>query len=156
MSQQISAGVMLYRRDAGEVEILIAHPGGPFWARKDEGAWSIPKGLIDDDEDARTAAKRELAEETGCEVDDEALWALGEVRLKSGKRVVAFAAEAPCDPDLLDANEFEMEWPPRSGRTASFPEIDRIEWVTPEVAARKLNPAQASLVENLLRALGSG
>ena len=153
MSGQVSAGVLCYRMGDAGLEVLIAHPGGPFWTRKDEGAWSIPKGLVDDGEDPRDAAVREFQEETGCSVGD--VWHLGDVTLRSGKRVIAYAGTSDCDPDRLRSNEFEMEWPPRSGRMQSFPEIDRIAWVPPEVAIVKLNPAQAPLVVTLNDTLSS-
>jgi len=144
---------MLYRRAGGVVEVLVAHPGGPYWASKDEGAWSIPKGLVADGEPPRDTAIRELREETGCDVDPGDLWDLGEVTLRSGKRIVAFAAEGICDPASHVSNRFEMEWPPRSGVWRSYPEVDRVEWMAPDVALKKLNPAQAPLVGRLLTAL---
>lgn len=150
---QLSAGILAYRGSGDDLQVLIAHPGGPFWANKDEGAWSLPKGLVEPGEDRLAAAIREFAEETGCVVDDTATIALGEVTLRSGKRVVAFAAEVECDPELAGSNHFEMEWPPRSGRMRSFPEVDRVAWVGPGEARIKLNPAQAKLVDRLVNAL---
>ncbi len=149
-----SAGVLLYRRDPAQV--LLVHPGGPFWTRKDLGAWSIPKGEIEPGESPRARALVELEEETGLALADPALVELGEVRQKSGKVVVAFACEADFDPEALRSNTFELEWPPRSGRTQAFPEVDRAAWFEPAEARRRLNPAQAELVDRLLRACPSG
>lgn len=156
MTSQLSAGILAYRWNGPSVELLVAHPGGPYWAKKDVGAWTLPKGLVDDEEDVREAAAREFTEETGCVVDSEAMRLLGEVTLKSGKRVVGFAVEADCDPELSSSNRFELEWPPRSGTMRSFPEIDRIEWVTPAVARMRLNPAQVWFVDTLLTTVGGG
>ena len=125
------------------------HPGGPFWAKKDAGAWSIPKGEYGDDEDPRACALREFAEETGTRLPDGALDDLGSVRLKSGKLVLAFALEGDLDPAAISSNTFELEWPPRSGRTQSFPEIDRAGWFDLPTAREKLNPAQAAFVDRL-------
>jgi predicted NUDIX family NTP pyrophosphohydrolase len=133
------------------MEVLIAHPGGPLWARRDEGAWSIPKGVLDPDEDPEAAARRELAEETGHVVEGPLL-DLGTVRQKSGKVVHGFAAEDDLDPDPIVCNPFVMEWPPRSGRSIEVPEIDRVAWCTPTEARRLLNPAQVDLVDRLLAA----
>jgi predicted NUDIX family NTP pyrophosphohydrolase len=144
-----SAGILLYRRRAGALEVLLVHPGGPFWARKDLGAWSIPKGEVDDGEDPRACALREFAEETGTRLPDGALEELGSVRLKSGKHVLAFAVEGDLDPATVSSNTFELEWPPRSGRTRSFPEIDRADWFDLPTAREKLNPAQAAFVDRL-------
>jgi predicted NUDIX family NTP pyrophosphohydrolase len=144
-----SAGILLYRRRDGALEVLLVHPGGPFWARKDLGAWSIPKGEYDDDEDPRACALREFAEETGTQLPDRALDELGSVRLKSGKLVLAFAVEGDLDPATISSNTFELEWPPRSGRMQSFPEIDRAGWFDPATAREKLNPAQAAFVDRL-------
>lgn len=154
MGAQLSAGILAYRRNGDAIEVLVAHPGGPFWAAKDDGAWSLPKGLVDDGEDVRAAAVREFAEETGCVIDPASVRLLGEVQLKSGKRVVGFAVEADCDPELSASNRFELEWPPRSGKVRSFPEVDRIEWMTPDVARTKLNAAQVWFVDRLLTTLG--
>lgn len=155
MTGVISAGILLHRTVDGRLELLIAHPGGPFWANKDEGAWSIPKGLVEEGEDPALAAVREFTEETGCAVDPEALEPLGSVTLRSRKTVVAFAVEGSCDPAAITSNTFEIEWPPRSGRRRSFPEIDRVEWVSPEEARTRLNAAQRPLVDRLMNALGS-
>ncbi len=153
-----SAGVLLFRRaDSGGVELLLAHPGGPIWARKpDEGSWSIPKGLLDADESEWDAARREYLEEIGSPVPDGPHIDLGEVKLKSGKTVIGFAVEGDLDVTTVVSNTFEMAWPPRSGRMQSFPEIDRAEWFDPETAKKKLNPAQAVFVDRLLDALPTG
>jgi predicted NUDIX family NTP pyrophosphohydrolase len=144
-----SAGILLHRQGIGGREVLLVHPGGPFWARKDLGAWSIPKGEVDEGEDPRACALREFAEETGTRLPDAALEELGSVRLKSGKIVLAFAVAGDLDPAAVRSNTFELEWPPRSGRTRSFPEIDRAEWFGLEEARSRLNPAQAELVDRL-------
>ncbi|MEO9329861.1 NUDIX domain-containing protein [Gordonia aurantiaca] len=155
-STPLSAGILLFRHadtNPDGVEILLVHPGGPIWARKDEGAWSVPKGLVDPGESEWDAARREFAEEVGSPVPDAPHTDLGEVRLKSGKRVVAFAVEGDLDVSEVVSNTFEMEWPPRSGRTRSFPEVDRAEWFDPETARTKLNPAQVAFVDRLLEGL---
>lgn len=158
-----SAGILLHRlapaappttTDTPSVEVLLVHPGGPLWARKDEGAWSIPKGEHDDDEEPLTAARREFAEELGLPAPAGDPIDLGEVRLKSGKRVRAFALEGDLDPAAIVPGTFEMVWPPRSGTVRSFPEVDRAEWFDPATARTKLHPAQAAFVERLLDALG--
>lgn len=139
----------MYRRAHGAVEILLAHPGGPFWARKDAGAWSIPKGEYEPDEDALAAAKREFAEELGIEPQGEC-HPLGEVRQKSGKIVTAFALAGDLDADAITPGVFEMEWPPHSGRMQSFPEVDRVQWFTAHAARTKIVPAQAVFIDRLL------
>ncbi len=143
-----SAGILLYRIVAGRLEVLVAHPGGPLWAHRHEGAWSIPKGLLEGDEDHAAAARREFEEETGHTVEGE-LVDLGRVRQKSGKIVHAFAAEGDLDPDSVVSNTFSLEWPPRSGRFMETPEIDQVAWCVPAEAKRLLNPAQAELVDRL-------
>ena len=130
------------------------HPGGPFWARKDAGAWSIPKGEHDDDEDAQACALREFEEETGTALTPAALADLGTVRLKSGKVVAAWAVEGDLDADAITSNTFELEWPPRSGRTQEFPEVDRAGWFGLEAAREKLNPAQGAFLDRLRDLLG--
>ena len=144
-----SAGILLFRGGAQALEVLLVHPGGPFWARKDLGAWSIPKGEVDDGEDPRACALREFAEETGVRLPDGVLDDLGSVKLKSGKLVLGFAVAGDLDADAVQSNTFELEWPPRSGRTQAFPEVDRAEWFGLEQARAKLNPAQAELVDRL-------
>lgn len=147
-----SAGVLLYRRTARGLEIFLAHPGGPFWARKDEGAWSIPKGEIGADEDAESAARREFREETGLALSGDLL-PLGEFRQPSGKRVCAFALEADVAPAQVKSNLCRIEWPPKSGRVIDIPEIDRAAWFAPEEAMRKIAKGQRAIVEALLERL---
>jgi predicted NUDIX family NTP pyrophosphohydrolase len=149
-----SAGLLVHRGGPVGTEVLLVHPGGPFWATRDEGAWSIPKGEIDDDgEEPLAVARREFREELGLEPPDGAPVGLGEVRLKSGKRVEAWALPGDLDVTTIVSNEFETEWPPKSGRTASFPEVDRAEWCTLDVARSKLNPAQVAFLDRLVEAL---
>ncbi len=152
-STKQSAGILLYRLRGEELEVLLVHPGGPFWARKDLGAWSIPKGEHGDAEEPRVCALRELDEELGPSapsLDIDALIELGSVKQKGGKVVTAWAAEADFDPAELQSNTFAMEWPPRSGRQLEVPEVDRAEWFDPVEAQRRINPAQAAFVERLL------
>jgi predicted NUDIX family NTP pyrophosphohydrolase len=146
----ISAGLLLYRMRDGAPEVLLVHPGGPFWTHKDEGAWSIPKGEHGADEEPQAAAIRELAEELGTTLELADLTDLGEVRQRGGKLVRAFAAEGDFDPETVNSNTFEMEWPPRSGRRQEFPEVDRAEWFDPETARAKINPAQSAFLDRLL------
>jgi predicted NUDIX family NTP pyrophosphohydrolase len=147
-----SAGILLYRRRAGALEVLLVHPGGPFFKNKDAGAWTIPKGLINSGEDPLDAARREFTEETGSQL---AVGAppikLTPVRLKSGKTVNAWAIEGDFDTTKLKSNTFITEWPPRSGRKQEFPEVDRAEWLSPDTAREKANPAQAALITELER-----
>lgn len=144
-----SAGLLLHRSSSAGPEVLLVHPGGPFWSKKDDGVWSVPKGEHGEEDDPLLTAVREFTEElgspppTGSDVD------LGEVKLKSGKRVRCFAREGDFDPTNITSNTFEQEWPPRSGRTQAFPEVDRAEWFDFDTARRKLNPAQAEFVERL-------
>lgn len=148
-----SAGLLGYRiRD--ELEVLLAHPGGPFWATKDRGAWTIPKGEVNPGEASQDAAKREFFEETGFQADGELL-ELGEIFQKSGKRVEAWAIEGDWDPTELTSIDFEMEWPPRSGRFGMYPEVDRAEWLTPQAAKAKIIPAQADFISRLEEILSS-
>jgi predicted NUDIX family NTP pyrophosphohydrolase len=158
MATKRSSGILLYRDgEAGETEFLLVHPGGPYWARRDDGAWSIPKGGIEGEEDSREAALRELDEELGSarpELDAETLIELGSIRQRAGKVVDAWAAEGDFDPAALDSNTFEMEWPPKSGREVEFPEIDRADWFDLEGARRKLLPAQGEFLDRLLEHLG--
>ena len=143
----------MFRRRAGAVEVLLAHPGGPFWARRDLAAWTLPKGEIGPDEDPLAAAQREFREETGFPSAPPFLH-LGELRQKSGKRISAWAFEGDADPARLVSNLFDVEWPPRSGRMQAFPEIDRVRWFPPEEARHKLIAGQAPFIDALLRALG--
>jgi predicted NUDIX family NTP pyrophosphohydrolase len=149
-----SAGILLYRRrEGGCLEVFLVHPGGPFFRNKDEGAWSIPKGLVEEGESPRSAAQRELAEETGLRPKTE-LIDLGSVRQKGGKTVVAFGVEHdPGEAPEVHSNTFSLEWPPRSGRTREFPEVDRGEFLEIDEARGKINPAQAELLDRLLRIL---
>jgi len=149
-----SAGLLLYRRREGRLEVLIAHMGGPFWARREEGAWTIVKGELTPGEDALAAARREFAEETGAEAPAGEPIELGEVRQSAGKRVRAWALEGDFEPDRLCSNTFTIEWPPRSGRSAEFPEIDRVRWCDPATARRLLIKAQVQLLAELERRLG--
>jgi predicted NUDIX family NTP pyrophosphohydrolase len=151
----MSAGLLLYRRRDGRPEVFIGHMGGPFWARKDERAWSVFKGEYDDAEDPFAAARREFEEETGSPPPDGPVIDLGEVRQSSGKRVTAWAMEGDFDPSTLNSNTFTVEWPPRSGRMAEFPEIDRAEWFDLATARVKLVKAQVGFVDRLEQALGA-
>jgi predicted NUDIX family NTP pyrophosphohydrolase len=148
----VSAGILLLRRRGDSVELLLIHPGGPYWARRDRGAWSIPKGQVEAGEDPRDCALRELAEELGpaVEIDRESLAELGSVRQRGGKTVHCWAAAGEFDPADMDSNTFSMEWPPRSGRQAEFPEADRAEWFSPAAARRKILAAQVPLIERAL------
>lgn len=152
-SKRVSAGLLLFRATAAGLEVLLAHPGGPFFARKDLGAWSIPKGEVDEGEDLVAAALRELAEETGFTAPGPAL-PLGQVRQKSGKVVHAWAVRGDADPSALRSNLFEVEWPPRSGTMARFPEIDRVAWFGLAEARRRILPAQAVFLDALAAAVG--
>lgn len=145
-----TAALALVRRTSSPAQILLVHPGGPFWATKHEGAWSLPKGLIEPGEAPLAAACREFHEETGAPVPPGPFAPLGEVRMKSGKVIVAFAAEGDFDVETLVSNECDLEWPPRSGRTLRVPEVDRACWCSLEDARRLLNPAQVPLAERAL------
>ncbi len=142
----ISAGLLLYRKRDRGIEVFLIHPGGPFWEKKDQGSWSIPKGLVEQDEDLLDAAKREFHEETGFSASGPFL-PLSPVKLKNGKTVYAWAAEGDCDPRAMKSNTFTTEWPPRSGRQQTFPEADRGAWYTLDDAARKITAGQAALLE---------
>lgn len=154
-SVKTSAGILVFRRLGASVEVLLVHPGGPFWAKKNLGAWSVPKGEVEPGEEPRDCALRELEEELGSGLglvaDD--LIELGSVRQKGGKVVHCWAAEGDFDPATLRSATFAMEWPPRSGRQREFPEVDRAEWLAPESAREKINPAQAELIDRLLAVL---
>ena len=143
-----SAGILLFRRGAAGHEVLLAHFGGPYWARKDAGAWAIPKGLIEDGENPEEAARREFAEEVGP-VPYGPLIPLGDIRQKGGKRVTAFALEADFEPAELASNSFTMEWPPRSGQMRSFPEVDRVAWFALAEAHEKILPSQRPILDAL-------
>jgi predicted NUDIX family NTP pyrophosphohydrolase len=147
-----SAGLLLYRLREGQPEVLLVHPGGPFWKNKDEGAWSIPKGEVEPHEDLLEAALREFAEETGVRPEGPFV-PLDPVQQKGGKVVHAWAVEGDLDPGELTSNTFELDWPPRSGRRQRFPEVDRAAFFAPDEAGRRINPGQAPLVEQLQRRL---
>jgi predicted NUDIX family NTP pyrophosphohydrolase len=151
-----SAGIVLHRAGDGGPEVLLVHPGGPFWAKKDDGAWSIPKGEYEPDEDALAGALREFEEETGTRLDAAELVDLGAVVQKAGKEVRAWAVRGDLDPATVRSNSFTMEWPPRSGRRQEFPEIDRAEWFTLDAARVKLVAAQAELLDRLVERMTNG
>jgi predicted NUDIX family NTP pyrophosphohydrolase len=153
---KLSAGVLLYRRVDGEVEVLLVHPGGPYWAGRDEGAWSLPKGEYEPDEDALEVAFREFREELGLDPPDDAgsLESLGEVRQPGGKRVRAWALEGDVDAANVRSNTFTMEWPRGSGRTGEFPEVDRAGWFDLEAAREKLLGGQVPFIDRLVALLG--
>jgi predicted NUDIX family NTP pyrophosphohydrolase len=157
-----SAGVLLWKRERGELRVLLVHPGGPFWAKEDDGAWSIPKGEFNDGEDALAVAKRELVEELGpaagalAAAPDSAFVPLGEIKQKGGKLVTAFALEADFDVTQLASNNFELEWPPRSGRRRAFPEVDRAGWFTLDEARVKILVSQLMFVTRLAERIAPG
>jgi predicted NUDIX family NTP pyrophosphohydrolase len=145
-----SAGILLHRERDGAREVLLVHPGGPFWARKDAGAWSIPKGEYGEGEDPRACALREFEEELGSALPADAeLTGLGTVRQSGGKLITAYAAAGDLDAAAITSNTFTIEWPPRSGRAQEFPEVDRAEWFPLAAAREKINPAQAELLDRL-------
>jgi predicted NUDIX family NTP pyrophosphohydrolase len=152
MTALTSAGLLLYRWRAGEPEVLLVHPGGPFWARKDERAWSIPKGLLEAGEHPLAAAVREFEEETSLTVTGNFV-ALQPLRQPSGKIIYPFAVEHDLDPSLIRSNDFVIEWPPRSGRQQSFPEVDRAAWFPLAAARRKLHGGQVAIIDELARLL---
>jgi predicted NUDIX family NTP pyrophosphohydrolase len=147
-----SAGILLFRRRSAGVQVLLVHPGGPFWMKKDEGAWSMPKGLADEGEYLLAAAQREFFEETGMAIDGEFV-DLGAHKQPGGKTVHAFACEGDFDPALLQSNTFTMEWPPRSGKTAEFPEADKAGWFSLEEALVKATKGQRPIIAALARRL---
>jgi predicted NUDIX family NTP pyrophosphohydrolase len=149
-----SAGILLYRRrPTGGVEVLLAHPGGPIWAKRDEGAWTVPKGEFHDGEEAWAVARREFEEETGHRAPDGESFELGEIRQKGGKLVEAWALEGDLDAATAHSNTFPLEWPPRSGRWITVPEIDRVEWFTPDEARMRIKDTQVPFIDRLLEAL---
>jgi predicted NUDIX family NTP pyrophosphohydrolase len=150
--QARSAGILLHRRRGQRHEVLLVHPGGPFWARRDEGAWSIPKGEHSGEEDPLAAARREFQEELGVAPPDGLLQDLGEIRQKGGKIVRAWALAGELDPEAIVSNTFQLEWPPRSGRLIEVPEVDRAEWFALDEARRRINLAQAELLDRLVSA----
>ncbi len=147
-----SAGILLYRRN-GALEVLLVHPGGPFWARKDLGAWSIPKGEYEEGDDPLATALRELEEETGHRLEATGLLELGWIRQRGGKLLTAWAAQGDLDASAITSNTFTMEWPPRSGRRREFPEVDRAGWFDLPAAKEKLLAAQTELLDRLVSAL---
>jgi predicted NUDIX family NTP pyrophosphohydrolase len=153
MMPRRSAGILLHRPGADGPEVLLVHPGGPYWARRDEGGWSIPKGEHEEDEDARSCALREFAEELGTPPPDAPLTDLGEVRQRAGKRVTAWALAGDLDASAVRSNTFMLEWPPRSGQQREFPEVDRAGWFSIAEARRKLLPAQTPFLDRLLEHL---
>lgn len=153
MPAKASAGLVLYRTPASGVEVLLVHPGGPYWAKKHDGAWSIPKGELDLDEQPLIAARREFAEELGSEPPQGEVIDLGEIRQRSGKRVQAFAIEGDFEPATVRSNLIEIEWPPRSGTRLQIPEVDRAEWFDLDGMRRAINPAQAELIDRLAATL---
>jgi len=152
LPKPISAGLLLYRQRSGP-EVLLVHPGGPFWARKDAGAWSIPKGICEPGEDPLAAAKREFAEELGIAPPAAEVVDLGAFPQRSGKVIRAWAAAGDLDLGGMASNHFEMEWPPRSGRRQSFPEVDRAAWLPPEAALVAIIAGQAPILETLFARL---
>ena len=149
-----SAGILAWRRRAGTIELFLAHPGGPFWRSKDLGAWSIPKGEINPDEEPLSAARREFLEEIGQPIDGDFV-PLDPVRIASGKQIVAWAIEHDLDASTVSSISFEMEWPPRSGKKQSFPEVDRAAWFPGPLALQKITPGQLPLLVQLLERLGA-
>ena len=151
---QKSAGLLIHRHIAGVFEFLLVHPGGPFWARKDEGAWSIPKGLIGDDEDELEAAKREAEEELGVAIDGD-FRPLGSYKQPGGKIVIAWSVEADIDANAIKSNMFSMEWPPKSGRLKEFPEVDRAGWFSLPEAGLKILKGQRAMLDDFLERRGA-
>lgn len=143
-----SAGILAFRRNRGTIEVLLVHPGGPFWHNRDDGAWSIPKGEYGIGEQAERVARREFREELGAELTQD-VFSLGEIRQRGGKIVTAFAVETDLDVDKIQSNTFEIEWPPRSGRRQTFPEVDRAQWFELASARSKINQAQQALLDRL-------
>lgn len=148
-----SAGIVLYRLNKKQVEVFLVHPGGPFFAKKDLGAWSIPKGEFNDEEDALEVAKREFSEETGQNITGE-FQPLSPIEQKGGKTVYAWAVEGDADADEIHSNTFSIEWPPKSGKQREFPEVDKAGWFSISTAKEKINQSQAALINELLEKLG--
>jgi predicted NUDIX family NTP pyrophosphohydrolase len=151
---KLSAGILLFRRRPPDLEVMLVHPGGPFWAKKDAGSWSIPKGLVDDGEDLLAAAKREFLEETGAAVAGEFL-DLGAYKQPDGKTIAAWGCEGDFDPASLKSNMFSLEFPPRSGRRAEFPEVDRAAWCSIHEALEKINKGQKPIISALIERLAA-
>ena len=152
---RVSAGLLMYRLRGGALEVLLVHPGGPFWSNKDLGAWTIPKGEVAEGEHEETTARREFQEETGLEPQG-TLLPLGSVKQKGGKFVHGWAFEGDADAAAIQSNTYRVEWPPRSGQWRTFPEVDRAEWFPLDEARRRINAAQAGLIDTLERALAGG
>ena len=150
---RLSAGIVLYRSRGRDLELFLVHPGGPFWANKDAGAWSFPKGEYSEGEDPLTVARREFREETGYSLEGEFI-PLAPRKQRGGKVVSLWAVEGDCDADGIRSNTFEMEWPPRSGKRVGFPEVDRAGWFSPVAAKEKINPGQAPAIDELRERLG--
>ena len=151
---KLSAGILMYRGQGPALELLLVHPGGPFWRKKDLGAWSIPKGEQEEGEEPLGVARREFEEELGTPAPKRAYLQLGELKQPSRKVITAFAVEGDLDPRTLKSNHFAMEWPPKSGKMQSFPEVDHAAWFSLDRAARKIQPGQAPFIDRLLAALG--
>jgi predicted NUDIX family NTP pyrophosphohydrolase len=154
MAGRRSAGILLFRRRDGNVEVLLAHMGGPLWARRDAGAWTIPKGEYDDTEDAEQAARREFAEELGLPVPEGHLHHLGAIRQSGGKMVTAFALEGELDPEMIEPGTFAMEWPRGSGRMRRFPEVDRVAWLDLDAARERIVTGQRTFLDRLAAQVG--
>ena len=152
MAKKLSAGILLYRKRDDEIEVFLVHPGGPFWAKKDDGAWSIPKGEYDEGEDPLVVAKREFHEETGSQVSGDGL-PLTPLKQPSGKVITAWAVEGEVDPAALRSNTFSIEWPPKSGKQQEFPEVDRAMWCDLATARQKLLPGQHAFLDQLQQLL---
>ena len=150
-----SAGILMFRGRGRGLRLLLVHPGGPFWAKKDEGAWSIPKGEYDEGEDPLAVARREFEEELGSPAPTGGVIELGELAQPSRKQITTYAIEGDFDPSSLKSNLFEMEWPPKRGTMQSFPEVDRAQWFTPEEARRKILPGQRPFIDRLVQSLGA-
>jgi predicted NUDIX family NTP pyrophosphohydrolase len=153
-TEKVSAGILLYRGRGRDLQLLLAHPGGPFWVHREAGAWTIPKGVADAGEDLLAAARREFAEETGSSLDGP-FQSLGSVRQRAGKVVHAWAVEGDLDPATAVSNTMRSEWPRASGRWITYPEVDRCEWFAPEAARSRINPAQALFIDRLEAALAA-
>lgn len=153
MAAQHSAGILMHRGEGIDTEVFLVHPGGPFWAKKDAGAWSIPKGIFDASEEVLTAARREFQEETGFPVVGE-FRELGEFKQPSGKIIHVWTVEGDCDPGRLVSNQFEMEWPPKSGKIGKFPEVDRAAWFGGHDALKMILPGQQAIVRRFFESLG--
>jgi predicted NUDIX family NTP pyrophosphohydrolase len=152
-SSRRSAGILLYRRGSGGLSVLLAHPGGPLWATRDDGVWTVPKGEIETGEEPWDVARREFEEETGHRPPDGPAIDLGEITQKGGKVVVAWALEGELDPTAARSNTFPLQWPPRSGRWITVPEIDRVDWFSPDDARRRLKDTQIPFIDRLIDAL---